>query len=45
MGQGICYIDAHLLAAVVLDGTAQLWTRDKRLCSVAETLKLTFKVM
>lgn len=45
MGQGIGYIDAHLLAAVVLDGTAQLWSRDKRLCSVAETLKLTFKVM
>lgn len=45
MGQGIGYIDVHLLAAAVLDGTAQLWTRDKRLCSAAEKLKLTFKVL
>lgn len=40
MGRGIGYVDAHLLAAVMLDGTAQLWTRDKRLCAVAEAMKL-----
>jgi predicted nucleic acid-binding protein len=45
MGLGIGYIDVHLLAAVVLDGTAQLWTRDKRLGSVAESMRLAFKMM
>jgi len=44
MGRGIGYVDAHLLAAVMLDGTAQLWTRDKRLCVVAESMKLAFEV-
>ncbi|WP_279386873.1 hypothetical protein [Thiogranum longum] len=38
MGQGVGYIDAHLLAAVALEGTARLWTRDKRLHTVAESL-------
>lgn len=40
MGRGIGYIDVHLLASVVLAGTARLWTRDKRLAAVAENLKL-----
>ncbi len=40
MGQGIGYIDAHLLAAVALEGTARLWTRDKRLHIVTERLLL-----
>jgi hypothetical protein len=31
MGRGIGYVDAHLMAAVALDGGARLWTRDKRL--------------
>ena len=35
MGRGIGYVDAHLLAAVALDGGARLWTRDKRLHTVA----------
>lgn len=43
MGKGIGYVDAHLLAAVMLEGTARLWTRDKRLGSVAETMKLAFQ--
>lgn len=38
MGQGIGYIDAHLLASVTLTEGAQLWTRDKRLTAVAERL-------
>jgi len=35
MGQGIGYIDAHLLASVALDANVKLWTRDKRLAEVA----------
>jgi predicted nucleic acid-binding protein len=42
MGQGIGYVDAHLLAAVALGGSAQLWTRDKRLRSVAKALNLAY---
>jgi predicted nucleic acid-binding protein len=40
MGRGIGYIDVHLLASVVLDGSARLWTRDSRLAAVAGKLKL-----
>ena len=37
-GSGVGYIDVHLLASVrLLPGTG-LWTRDKRLHAVAETL-------
>lgn len=42
MGRGIGYIDAHLLASVTLGGSAQLWTRDKRLQSVAAALNLAY---
>ncbi len=35
MGRGIGYIDAHLLAAVSLAAPARLWTRDKRLATLA----------
>jgi len=38
MGRGIGYIDAHLLAATVLTDVARLWTRDKRLHEVAQSL-------
>lgn len=41
MGRGIGYIDAHLLAAVTLEGNT-LWTRDKRLQSVAVELGLAY---
>lgn len=37
-GAGVGYVDAHLLAAVRLEGTARLWTRDKRLAGVARRL-------
>jgi len=37
-GQGIGYIDAHLLAAVRLTDEAVLWTRDKPLLRVAKRL-------
>jgi len=42
MGRGIGYIDVHLLASAVLDGVAQLWTRDQRLAAVAANLKLAY---
>jgi predicted nucleic acid-binding protein len=38
---GIGYVDAHLLASVQLTRGAKLWTRDKRLATVAGTLGLT----
>ena len=38
MGKGIGYVDAHLLAAVVLAGPVGLWTRDTRLRQAADSL-------
>jgi predicted nucleic acid-binding protein len=43
-GQGIGYIDAHLLAATRLTPDASLWTRDRRLASVAERLSIAARV-
>jgi hypothetical protein len=40
IGKGIGYVDARLLAAVLLNPLARLWTRDKRLGSVADELGL-----
>jgi hypothetical protein len=40
MGRGLGYIDIHLLASVALAGSARLWTRDKRLATVAAALNL-----
>lgn len=37
-GAGIGYVDAHLLASVLLTPDAKLWTRDGRLGDVAERL-------
>lgn len=42
MGRGIGYVDVHLLASVALAGTAQLWTRDRRLAAVAADLELAY---
>jgi predicted nucleic acid-binding protein len=42
MGQGIGYIDTHLLASTALTDTALIWTRDKRLQKIARKLKLVF---
>lgn len=39
-GQGIGYVDAHLLAAVQLTAGASLWTLDRRLAAVAADLGL-----
>ena len=35
MGRGVGYVDAHLLAAAVMHG-ARLWTKDRRLKTIAE---------
>ena len=40
MGQGIGFIDAHLLASTALADEAFIWTRDKRLQKSARKLKL-----
>ncbi len=37
-GQGIGYVDAHLLASIALTPGSALWTRDKRLLAVAQRL-------
>ena len=43
-GQGIGYIDAHLLAAVRLTPGASLWTDDKKLHDVANKLHIATKL-
>ena len=40
MGCGIGYVDAHLLAATAIHGTARLWTRDRPLGAIASKMKL-----
>jgi len=40
MGKGLGYIDVHLLTAVLLTEGAQLWTRDRRLQTVAAQLRI-----
>jgi predicted nucleic acid-binding protein len=43
MGRGIGYIDVHLLASAALEGGARLWTRDKRLGTLAQELRLAHR--
>ncbi len=43
MGKGIGYIDAHLLASVVLGAGTTLWTRNKRLARIAMELHCAWK--
>ncbi len=43
MGRGIGYIDAHLLASVSLASPSLLWTRDRRLASVAADLGRSYE--
>lgn len=40
MDRGLGYVDVHLLAAAALQGSASLWTRDKRLRAAADSLSL-----
>ena len=34
-GRGLSAIDVHLLASVLIEGVALLWSRDKRLLAAA----------
>lgn len=42
VGQGIGYVDAHLLASVRLGAGIRLWTRDRRLRATAGRMGLAF---
>jgi len=42
-GKGIGFVDVHLLASVALTAGASLWTRDRRLHSVADELGLAIQ--
>lgn len=42
MGKGIGYVDLHLLASTQLSAHTQLWTRDKRLALLAESLECAY---
>ena len=42
MGRGIGFIDAHLLASVMTQTGASLWTRDERLKRIAEDKGVAF---
>jgi predicted nucleic acid-binding protein len=41
--KGIRFIDAHLLASVALMPGTALWTRDRRLLSIAKSLGCAFE--
>lgn len=43
-GTGIGYLDAHLLASVLLTPETRLWTRDRRLRAIAQQLSLDAKL-
>ena len=43
-GSGIGYVDAHLLAAAALAPETLVWTRDKRLHAVAQSLSLAAEI-
>ena len=43
-GSGIGYVDAHLLAAAALVPETLLWTLDKRLNAVAQSLSLAVEI-
>ncbi len=42
MGQGLGYIDCHLLTATALTPSTLLWTRDKRLKVAATSINLIY---
>ena len=42
-GKGIGYVDVHLLASVALTEGAEIWTRDKKLRSIAEMLGCAYR--
>lgn len=40
VGEGIGWVDLHLLASTAVEAGTRLWTRDKRLARLAQTLNL-----
>ena len=42
MGRGLGFFDAHLLASAALTPECRLWTRDRRLRTIAESLELSY---
>lgn len=42
MGKGIGFVDVHLLASTQLTPDTRLWTRDKRLATIAQSLNIGF---
>jgi predicted nucleic acid-binding protein len=42
-GKGIGYFDVHLLASVALTEGAKIWTRDKKLRLVAQTIGCAYQ--
>lgn len=44
VGVGIGYVDVHLLASALTTADCQLWTRDKRLASVADRLGVAARI-
>lgn len=42
-GSGVGYVDAHLIAAVLLTDRCELWSRDKRLVDVTKRLGIAFQ--
>jgi hypothetical protein len=42
--RGIGFVDAHLIASTLITPHTVLWSRDRRLHDVAETLGLTAKI-
>ena len=42
MARGLGYIAVHVLTAVALHGSGRLWTRDKRLHAVADSMRLVY---
>lgn len=43
MGQGIGFVDAHLLASTALGGASRIWSYDKSLTRVASDLHLDYQ--
>lgn len=44
MGNGIGWVDIHLLAATAITGECRVWTRDKRLSNIASKLGLGVEI-
>jgi predicted nucleic acid-binding protein len=42
-GNGIGYVDAHLLASVLIADNVKLWTRDRRLRELARKLSVAYE--